>query len=112
MTDNPGTTRRRPGPPAQTLDPSEIERLASIRADAVTAHEQLATGGPPDPLGALAWLATILDPTSTPTLLGQAMDRARAEGYTWRQIAQALDEGDTPEDGRRIMDRRKSWAAT
>lgn len=113
VTDEPiDTGRRRRGPAAQTLDEAEQQRLAAIRSDATGERAKLAATGPGDALGSLAWLSGVLDPTTGQTLLAEAMDRARAEGFTWRQIAQALDEGDSAEDGRRIMDRRKSWTTT
>jgi alkylhydroperoxidase family enzyme len=102
--------RRRPGRTVQTLDEAERARLAELRAGAVNAWTTIVTNGPDDPLGALAWLVGLIGPTPyDPTAMAAAIDRARAAGFTWRQIADALGEGNTLEVSRRVMDRRLRW---
>ncbi len=93
------------------LGDDEKQRLDEVRRDARQRAEALINEGPDDPLGALAWLAGILQrPTDGGSdEMRDCIDEARSANFTWRQIADALGEGDSPEAGRRIMDRRKSW---
>ncbi|MGB5760293.1 MAG: hypothetical protein WBM50_25480 [Acidimicrobiales bacterium] len=98
------------GAPVRLLSEEEKQRLDEVRRSARQRAEALINDGPDDPLGALAWLAGVLGrPTDGGTdEMRDRIDLARSANFTWRQIADALGEGDSPDAGRRIMDRRKS----
>ncbi len=94
------------------LDPAEKQRLADVRRRSGERWQKFLAEGPSDPLGAIAWLAGAVGGTpADPTEMAARIDRAREAQFTWRQIADALGEGDTPAAGRRVMDRRKFWAS-
>ena len=98
------------GAPVRTLDGDERQRLAAVRKQAVAGWLDLRKAGPKDALGALAWLAGIEGKTpNDPAEMVKRLDRARREKFTWREIADALGEGDTPAAARRVRDRRKVW---
>jgi hypothetical protein len=115
MENGDGTGRA--GAPERILDDDERSRLADVRQQATDAIrealEVYASAGPVDALGQLAWLAgglgTGLDNPVAAELIGAAMVRARDERYPWRQISEALGEGGTAEDGRRVSDRHRRW---
>ena len=105
-----GAMTARRGAPVRLLDEDEKIRLAEIRDRSVERWQQHLAAGPDDPLGALAWLVGLVGPTPPDSSEMQLrIDRAKRAGFTWRQIADALGEGDTPEAGRRVRDRRKAW---
>ncbi len=94
------------------LDLAEKQRLADVRRHSADRWQAFLADGPSDPLGAIAWLTGVVGTTPTdPTEMSARIDRARDEQFTWRQIADALGEGDTPTAARRVMDRRKFWAS-
>ena len=101
-----------PGAPVRILAPAEKDRLADIRETSARRWKAFVDEGPSDALGAIAWLVGAVG--STPADFRQMrvrLERARAEGFTWRQIADALGEGDSPEAARRVMDRQRFWAS-
>ena len=99
------------GAPVRALDSPEKKRLASIREQSAAQWQTFLTDGPDDSLGALAWLVGATGPTpADPHEMRDRIDQARDEQFTWRQIADALGEGDSPEAGRRVMDRQKLWS--
>lgn len=94
------------------LDEAEKDRLAEIRDESARRWRALVDEGPDDALGAIAWLAGAVGPTPPdPGEMQARIERARAEQFTWRQIADALGEGDSPEAARRVMDRQKFWSS-
>lgn len=105
------------GAPERTLDDDELSRLDDVRRRAAEAIRQTLkdyTGaGPADPLGGLAWLAgglgSGLDNPEAAEVICAAVTRARDDRYSWRQIAGALGEGGSVEDGRRVSDRHRRW---
>lgn len=100
------------GAPVRLLDDDEKRRLTEVRRRSAHEWQEFLEAGPEDALGALAWLAGALGPTpDDPTEMMARIDRARVEDIPWRQIADALGEGDSPEAGRRVMDRRRGWEA-
>jgi hypothetical protein len=111
-------TNSRPGAPEKTLDQAEQQRLNEIRARGGEAMRTALTGlvaqGPDDTLGALAWLAGSLgsgvDNPVAAEALSPAITRARTERFSWREIADALGEGDTIEDSRRVRERHRRWS--
>ena len=98
------------GAPVRLLDDDEKARLAELRQRSAGRWEELVAEGPTDALGALAWLAGAVGTNpSDPGELKARVDRAKADGFTWRQIADALGEGDSPQAARRLMDRHRTW---
>lgn len=99
----------RRGPQIQTLAPDEQERLATIRAEASQQQSDLLTArAPADTLGALAWIAGAVGPAPLPPLdivMNGQIEQARRDGFTWRQIASAVGEGESADDARRVRDR-------
>jgi hypothetical protein len=99
------------GAPIRVLDDKEKTRLESVRERAAQTWAQIQRKAPGDPLGALAWEAGVMGPTPPdPSRMLDLMERARHEGFAWREISDALGEGDSPEAGRRVRDRYKSWS--
>lgn len=90
------------------VDAEAQGRWAALRAEAATRQRELLDAGPADPLGALAWKAGTGDARfSFDNGLRELVERARAERYTWREIAAALGEGDDEEAARRVSDQQK-----
>lgn len=101
------------GAPVRVLDEKEKARLARVRQRGADAWSQLQRKAPEDPLGALAWAAGVMGPTpADPCPMRDLVQRARADGFAWREISAALGEGDTPADARRVRDRQAFWAAS
>lgn len=104
------------GAPIKVLTPVDSERLAQLREQA--AHEvrsataAVAARQPEGTLEALAWVAGVdgANPTD-PTMLRNLIDRARAERLSWREIADAVGEGGSQSDARRIRDRHRLWTS-
>ena len=87
----------------------EAERLTELRADSTDRHRALLEEGPDDALGSLAWKAgsVVDDRYSFDNDLRLRVERARAERYTWREIAVALGAGDDDDAARRVADQQK-----
>ncbi len=101
---------REVGAPTRLLEEGEKERLESLRLQGRAKWDEYLQAGPTDALGALAWLVGVSGSVPSGTEeMKRRIDQAREENFTWRQIADALGEGDSPEAGRRVMDRRKLW---
>ncbi len=99
------------GAPVRTLDDKEKARLDRVRQRAAQAWAQLQRKAPSDILGALAWEVGVMGPTPPdPSHMLELLDRARAEGFAWREISDALGEGDTPPAARRVRDRHMFWS--
>lgn len=90
------------------MDTEEQQRWDALRAESAARQQELLDAGPDDPLGAIAWKAGTGDPKfSFDNDLRERIERARAERYTWREIAAALGEGDDEESARRVSDQQK-----
>lgn len=98
------------GAPIRLLDQSEKVRLQRVRERAVAASIRLQDKAPGDPLGALAWEAGLTGAApADPSRMCGLIAAAKSEEFTWREIADALGEGDTPPDARRVRDRYEAW---
>lgn len=113
---NRGTTPRRWGPMLDSMAAKRREvaddesaRLQELRSDSLDRHRSLLADGPSDSLGALAWKAgsVVDDSHSFDNDLRLKIQRARDDRFTWREIADALGEGDDDEAARRVADKQK-----
>jgi hypothetical protein len=85
------------------------QRWADLRKQSAVRQRELLDSGPSGVLDALAWKAgTALDGQfSFDNDLRERIEKARAERYTWREIAAALGEGDDDDAARRVADQQK-----
>ena len=98
------------GAPVRLLDTTEKGRLQRVRDRAIAATNRLQEKAPGDALGALAWEVGLHGATpSDPSRLHDLIKAAKDEKFTWREIADALGEGDEPADARRVRDRYEAW---
>lgn len=98
------------GAPVRLLDEKEKARLQGVRDRALAASTRLQNKAPGDALGALAWEVGLYGATpSDPSRMLDLIKAAKGESFTWREIADALGEGDAPPDARRVRDRYESW---
>ncbi|MEM7355117.1 MAG: hypothetical protein AAF657_30185 [Acidobacteriota bacterium] len=98
------------GVPAKRQDISneQVERWARLRQESRERHKALLDEAPEDPLDALAWKsgAWADDGHTFDNDLRERIELARAQRFTWREIAAALGEGEDPVSAQRVADKQ------
>ena len=92
-----------PGPPPHEIPAETKKHLAGIRAKATTARADLANGAEwSGPLEQVAWISAALGPGPE---LDAAIERARQARCMWRELSEAVGNGDDRDEARRLQQR-------
>ena len=78
------------------IDPELVAQWEELRGTARAAYADAVNAGPDpdeDLLGAIAWRSTFPEPEPWDATLHAWVMEARAQRFTWREIAEALGDG-------------------